>query len=58
MVIESILGTTFTGTVKEITTFGQYEAVIPNVQGTSWITGSSEFLIDPDDPFKNGFILR
>jgi len=58
MIIEGILGTTFTGTIKEITTFGDHEAVIPNVKGTAWITGKNEFLIDPDDPLKDGFILR
>lgn len=58
MVIESILGTTFTGSVKEITGFGEFDAVIPNVKGTARITGKHEFLIDPDDPLKNGFILK
>ncbi len=58
MIIESILGSTFTGSVKEETTFGQYKAVIPQVQGNAWINGKSEFIIDPADPLKNGFILR
>lgn len=58
MVIESIIGTKFTGRVKEITKFGPYDAVIPEVEGTAHITGRHEFYIDPDDPLKNGFILR
>ncbi len=58
MVIESILGTTFTGSVKDVTSFGEFDAVIPNVKGTARITGKHEFLIDPDDPLKNGFILK
>jgi len=56
--VESILGTTFTGSVEEVTQFGPYSAVIPRVSGTSHITGRNEILIDPDDPLKNGFILR
>jgi proline racemase len=28
------------------------------VAGTAYITGRHEFLIDPDDPLKEGFILR
>ena len=28
------------------------------VEGTAYITGQHTFLIDPDDPFKNGFFLR
>ena len=58
MVIESILGTTFRGTVVQEIKFGPYNAVIPEVEGTAYITGKSEFIIDPNDPLKYGFILR
>jgi len=58
IVIESILGTRFTGRVVQSTTFGPHAAVIPEVEGSAWITGRSEFLIDPSDPLKDGFILR
>lgn len=57
-VVESILGTRFTGRVKSTSKFGGYDAVIPGVEGRAWIIGRSEFLIAPDDPLKNGFILR
>jgi len=56
--IESIIGTRFTGRVVQTTTFGPYQAVIPEVEGTAYITGRHEFLIDPADPLKFGFILR
>ena len=58
IVIESILGTRFTGQVAQTTTFGPYAAVIPEVEGRAWITGRNDYFIDPDDPLKNGFILR
>jgi trans-L-3-hydroxyproline dehydratase len=58
MVIESILGTTFRGSVIKETPFGPYNAIIPEVEGTAYITGKSEFFFDPDDPLKYGFILR
>lgn len=58
IVIESILGTRFTGRVVEATTFGPHDAIVPEVEGNAWITGRSEFLIDPQDPLKHGFILR
>ncbi len=58
MVIESILGTRFTGSVLSTTTFGPHEAVISQVEGTAFITGRHEFLLNPDDPLRNGFILR
>lgn len=58
LVIESIIGSRFSGRGVETTTFGPYPAVIPEVEGTAYITGRHEFVIDPDDPLKEGFILR
>jgi trans-L-3-hydroxyproline dehydratase len=58
MVIESIIGTRYVGSVLKTTKFGPYDAVIPQVDGTAYIIGKSEFVIDPDDPLKKGFILR
>jgi trans-L-3-hydroxyproline dehydratase len=58
MVVESIIGTRFTGRIVETTTFGPYPAIIPEVEGAAYITGRHEFLIDPNDPLKMGFILR
>jgi trans-L-3-hydroxyproline dehydratase len=58
MVIESILGTSFRGSVVKEVQFGNYKAVIPEVEGTAYITGKNQLLLDPDDPLKHGFILR
>ncbi len=58
MVIESIIGSRFTGKVLNTVTYGPYAAVIPEVEGTAYITGKHQFIIDPDDPFKYGFMLR
>lgn len=58
MNIESILGTQFIGKVIQETRFGNYNAVIPQVEGTANITGRHEFMIDPADKLKNGFIFR
>jgi proline racemase len=58
IVIESIIGSRFTRRIVETTTFGPYPAIIPEVEGTAHITGRHEFLIDPDDPLRDGFILR
>jgi proline racemase len=56
--IESVIGSTFTGRVAQTTTFGPYAAIIPEVEGTAHITGRHEFLIDPADDLRNGFLLR
>ena len=58
IVIESIIGTRFTGRVKKTAAFGPHDAVVPQVEGEASITGRHEFLIDPDDPLKKGFVLR
>ncbi len=58
MVIESIIGSKFSGKAVKALDFGPHRAVIPEVGGTAHITGQHEFLIDPEDPLKNGFILR
>ena len=57
LVIESIIGSKFTGRVVSETAFGPYKAVIPEVEGTAHITGVHTFLDDPEDPLRSGFIL-
>ncbi|PWJ43755.1 proline racemase family protein [Sediminitomix flava] len=56
--IESITGSVFSGKVHQKITFGEYRAVIPEVSGSAYITGKHTFLIDPEDPFRDGFFLR
>ncbi|UCC89778.1 MAG: proline racemase family protein [Anaerolineales bacterium] len=57
-VVESIIGTRFIGRILGTTTFGGYRAVIPGIEGSAHIVGRHEFLIDPDDPLRDGFVLR
>jgi proline racemase len=56
--IESIIGTTMTVEAVGQTTFGPHHAVIPEVSGTSHVSGRNEFVFDPGDPVGHGFILR
>jgi proline racemase len=56
--IESIVGSLMTVQAVEVTKFGPYDAVIPEVSGSASITGRNEFYFDPEDPFREGFILR
>lgn len=57
-VIESILGTTFKASIVEEVDYGPFKAVIPKVEGNAHVVGQNEWIIDPDDPLKAGFILR
>ncbi len=56
--IESIIGSRFTGRAVGRTAFGGLDAVIPEVGGSAFITGRHEFVLNPDDPFRDGFFLR
>ena len=54
---ESVLGTLFTGRLIEETTVGPYKAVVPELSGQAWITGFANYVVDPTDPFPNGFTV-
>jgi proline racemase len=54
---EGILGTTFTGCLVEETRVGAYNAVVPTLTGSAWITGISQYVLDAEDPFPEGFTV-
>ena len=54
---EGILGTVFTGELVEETTVGPYRAIVPTITGTAWITGMATYVVDPSDPFPDGFTV-
>jgi trans-L-3-hydroxyproline dehydratase len=58
IVIESLIGTRFSVRVSELASVGGRPAVIPEVSGSAHVTGRHEFLIDPDDPLRGGFLVR
>ncbi|MEV0598458.1 proline racemase family protein [Streptomyces sp. NPDC050315] len=55
---ESLLGTTFTASIAATTAAGPHPAVRPTIRGRAWITGTSQFSLDPRDPFPSGFTLN
>lgn len=54
---EGILGTIFTGRLLEETSMGRFRAVVPSISGQAWITGFSSYVLDPEDPFPEGFTV-
>jgi len=54
---EGVLGTVFTGRLVEETMVGPYRAVVPTLSGQAWITGFSSYVVDPTDPFPEGFTV-
>ena len=54
---EGIMGTIFTGRLLRETTVGPYQAVVPTITGTAWITGLATYVVDPTDPFPDGYTV-
>ncbi|HEY7848136.1 MAG TPA: proline racemase family protein [Candidatus Limnocylindria bacterium] len=54
---EGILGTTWTGRLLRESNIGPYPAVVPQLTGSAWITGHTEYRVDEDDPFPDGFTV-
>lgn len=54
---EGILGTIFTGQLLEETQVGPHRAVVPTISGRAWITGFSNYVLEEDDPFPEGFTV-
>ena len=54
---EGILGTVFTGRLVEETTVGDRPAVVPTLTGEAWITGFASYVVDPEDPYPDGFTV-
>jgi proline racemase len=54
---EGILGTVFTGRLIEETKIGGYPAAVPTLSGQAWITGFASYVLDPEDPFPEGFTV-
>lgn len=57
-VYESVIQTKFVGKALRETRVGPYPAIIPEITGSAYVIGSSQFVIDEEDPVKYGFILK
>ena len=54
----SLIGSVFTGRLVEATRVGEFPAVVPTGRGRAWVTGLASYMLDPDDPFPAGFLIR
>jgi proline racemase len=54
---ESIIGTTFSARVSARTRVGDLPAIVPELSGDAWLTGEHTFLVNEDDPLRDGFRL-
>ena len=52
---ESVIGSRFHCRVESATWVGELEAIIPSVSGRAWITGTQQHMLDPTDPWSEGY---
>jgi trans-L-3-hydroxyproline dehydratase len=57
----SVIGSTFDGRIVREVNLGTgattRRGVVPAIKGTAWITGVNRVLVDPTDPFPEGYVL-
>ncbi|MBU3030760.1 trans-3-hydroxy-L-proline dehydratase [Paracoccus marinaquae] len=51
----SLIGSTFGGRILGTTTVGDRPAILPEISGRGWITGIHQHMLDPDDPWPEGY---
>ncbi|MNC87070.1 Proline racemase [compost metagenome] len=52
---ESLTGALFRARCLRRTMVGELAGLVPEIEGTAWITGEHTFLVDDDDPLREGF---
>jgi proline racemase len=52
---EGIVDTTFRGRVLGHASVGDLPAIVPELEGSAWVTGEHHFMVDDEDPLKDGF---
>ena len=53
----SLIGSTFAGRILGTTTVGDVAAILPEISGRGWITGIHQHMLDPADPWPEGYRL-
>ena len=53
----SIIGSTFDCRIAEATILGGRPAIVPVISGQAWITGTHQHMLDPSDPWPQGYRL-
>jgi proline racemase len=54
---ESIIGSKFHGRIVSETQVGEKAAIIPEISGRAWLTGTHQHMLDPEDPWPEGYRL-
>lgn len=57
LTVRSIIDSEFSGQIVETTTLDEIPAIVPEITGRAWITGTHQHMLDPDDPWPEGYRL-
>ena len=57
MIGRSIIDSRFDCSIVEETMVGNKNAIIPSIRGRAWITGTHQLMLDPEDPWPEGYRL-
>ena len=57
LTVESVIGSTFHGTIVGETSVGSKPAILPEISGRGWITGVHQHMLEPSDPWPEGYKL-
>jgi len=52
---ESIIGSRFHCSIDSLTKVGEKQAIYPLISGQAWITGTHQHIVDPTDPWPEGY---
>jgi proline racemase len=53
----SIIDSSFDCSIVAATRVGDKAAIIPSLRGRAWVTGTHQLMLDPDDPWPDGYRL-
>jgi trans-L-3-hydroxyproline dehydratase len=57
MIGRSIIDSRFRCQIDQVTDLGGKAAIIPSIEGSAWITGVHQHMLDPTDPWPGGYRL-
>ncbi|MDO5642120.1 MAG: proline racemase family protein [Paracoccus sp. (in: a-proteobacteria)] len=57
LTVRSLIGSSFGGRILGQATVGARRAIRPEISGRGWITGTHQHMLDPSDPWPEGYRL-
>ena len=55
MIGRSIIDSRFDCAIVEEVSVGERRGIVPSIRGRAWITGTQQLMLDPEDPWPEGY---